>query len=75
MVSRGLNDRLIYCLFLQRPLMRHYYQNTQAVIFVVDSNDRERFSEAKDELHRMTAEDELRVRYHFVMCNICIYMQ
>merc|ERR1712124_160271 len=25
-----------------RPLWRHYYQNTQAVIFVVDSSDRER---------------------------------
>merc|ERR1711892_782152 len=25
-----------------RPLWRHYFQNTQAVIFVVDSNDRER---------------------------------
>ena len=25
-----------------RPLMRHYFQNTQALIFVVDSHDRER---------------------------------
>lgn len=25
-----------------RPLWRHYYQNTQGIIFVVDSNDRER---------------------------------
>lgn len=25
-----------------RPLWRHYYQNTQGLIFVVDSNDRER---------------------------------
>ena len=24
-----------------RPLWRHYYQNTQGLIFVVDSNDRE----------------------------------
>lgn len=36
-----------------RPLWRHYYQNTQGLIFVVDSNDRERISEAKDELDRM----------------------
>ena len=28
-----------------RPLWRHYYQNTQGVIFVVDSNDRERVSD------------------------------
>ncbi len=25
-----------------RPLWRHYYQNTQGLIFVVDSNDRDR---------------------------------
>ncbi|XP_069778230.1 ADP-ribosylation factor 1 isoform X1 [Narcine bancroftii] len=43
-----------------RPLWRHYFQNTQGLIFVVDSNDRERVNEAKDELMRMLAEDELR---------------
>merc|ERR1711907_45124 len=36
-----------------RPLWRHYYQNTQGIIFVVDSNDRERVGEAKDELNRV----------------------
>ena len=59
-----------------RPLWRHYFQNTQGLIFVVDSNDRfltkvnwgfdkvcpprERVGEARDELMRMLAEDELR---------------
>ncbi|TKS92179.1 ADP-ribosylation factor 2 [Collichthys lucidus] len=43
-----------------RPLWRHYFQNTQGLIFVVDSNDRERVGEAKEELMRMLAEDELR---------------
>ena len=38
---------------------RHYYQNTSAIIFVVDSNDRERLDEVKDELNRMLSEDEL----------------
>ena len=28
-----------------RPLWKHYYQDTQAIIFVVDSNDRERTGE------------------------------
>ena len=32
-----------------RPLWRHYYQNTQGIIFVVDSNDRERISSDSDE--------------------------
>ena len=33
-----------------RPLWRHYYQNTQGVIFVVDSNDRDRVDAARDEV-------------------------
>ena len=43
-----------------RPLWRHYYANTNAVIFVVDSNDRERISEARDELQKMLCDDQLR---------------
>uniref|UniRef100_UPI0037E893B8 ADP-ribosylation factor 2a n=1 Tax=Semicossyphus pulcher TaxID=241346 RepID=UPI0037E893B8 len=43
-----------------RPLWRHYFQNTQGLIFVVDSNDKERVGEARDELLRMLSEDELR---------------
>ncbi|KAF7255374.1 hypothetical protein P879_06651 [Paragonimus westermani] len=43
-----------------RRLWRHYFQNTQGLIFVVDSNDRERVGEAADELTRMLSEDELR---------------
>uniref|UniRef100_A0A7N2MUQ9 Uncharacterized protein n=1 Tax=Quercus lobata TaxID=97700 RepID=A0A7N2MUQ9_QUELO len=35
-----------------RPSWRHYFQNTQGLIFVVDSNDRDRVVEARDELHR-----------------------
>lgn len=36
-----------------RPLWRHYFQNTQGLIFVVDSNDRERIGEAEKELQNM----------------------
>ncbi|KAH0874962.1 hypothetical protein HID58_072324 [Brassica napus] len=43
-----------------RPLWRHYFQNTKGLIFVVDSNDRDRVVEARDELHRILNEDELR---------------
>eukprot|EP00966_Prymnesium_polylepis_P104377 2417467-Prymnesium_polylepis.1 len=43
-----------------RPLWKHYYPNTQGVIFIVDSADRDRVGEARDELHRMMNEDELR---------------
>ncbi|XP_007905553.1 ADP-ribosylation factor 2 [Callorhinchus milii] len=52
-----------------RPLWRHYFQNTQGLIFVVDSNDRERVNEAKEELNRMLAEDELRDASLLVFAN------
>ncbi|KAF9208478.1 hypothetical protein BGZ49_008663 [Haplosporangium sp. Z 27] len=52
-----------------RPLWRHYFQNTQGIIFVVDSNDRDRISEARDELLRMLNEDELREALLLVFAN------
>ncbi|XP_033103166.1 ADP-ribosylation factor 2-like [Anneissia japonica] len=52
-----------------RPLWRHYFQNTQGLIFVVDSNDRERAQEAKDELNRMLNEDELKDAVLLVFAN------
>ncbi|PPS13991.1 hypothetical protein GOBAR_AA06578 [Gossypium barbadense] len=50
-------------------LWRHYFQNTQGLIFVVDSNDRDRVVEARDELHRMLNEDELRDAVLLVFAN------
>lgn len=52
-----------------RPLWRHYYTNTQGIIFVVDSNDRERLTEAKEELERMLLEDDLRDAILLIFCN------
>lgn len=52
-----------------RPLWRHYYQNTQGLIFVVDSNDADRINNARDELHRMLAEDELKDSVVLVFAN------
>ncbi|KAG5666769.1 hypothetical protein PVAND_014779 [Polypedilum vanderplanki] len=52
-----------------RPLWRHYFQNTQGLIFVVDSNDRERVVEAERELHNMLNEDELRDAVILVFAN------
>jgi len=52
-----------------RPLWRHYFQNTQGIIFVVDSNDRERFPEAREELHKMLSEEELRDAVLLVFAN------
>ncbi|KAJ9472404.1 ADP-ribosylation factor 1 [Diplonema papillatum] len=52
-----------------RPLWRHYFQNTNGVIFVVDSNDKDRVAQARDELQKMLAEDELRDACLLVFAN------
>jgi len=52
-----------------RPLWRHYFQNCQALVMVVDSNDRDRIGEARDELHRMLNESELRDATLLVFAN------
>ncbi|KAK7896718.1 hypothetical protein WMY93_022043 [Mugilogobius chulae] len=52
-----------------RPLWRHYFQNTQGLIFVVDSNDRERIREAEEELTKMIQEDELKDAVILVFAN------
>lgn len=44
------------------------------LIFVVDSNDRERIGEAKDELCRMLSEDELRDAALLVFANKQVHM-
>lgn len=41
----------------------------QGLIFVVDSNDRERIGEAREELMRMLAEDELRDAVLLIFAN------
>merc|ERR1712193_601838 len=43
-----------------RPLWRYYYQGTQGLIFVVDSNDRDRVEDAREELKKMLEEDAMR---------------
>ena len=48
----GGQDRL-------RPLWRHYYDNTNGVIFVLDSCDEARLKLAKEEIHKMMAEPAL----------------
>lgn len=52
-----------------RSLWRHYYQGTQGVIFVVDSNDRERVTDAGDELHKVLNEEEMRDAVLLIFAN------
>jgi ADP-ribosylation factor protein 1 len=52
-----------------RPLWRHYYEGTQALIYVVDSNDRDRIGEAADELHKSLDYEELQNTVLLVFAN------
>ncbi|TQS34782.1 hypothetical protein Golomagni_04823 [Golovinomyces magnicellulatus] len=43
-----------------RPLWRHYFSGTQGLIFVIDSSDRARIEEARQELHRIINDREMK---------------
>lgn len=43
-----------------RGLWRHYYQHTDGLIFVVDSSDKGRLEEAKEEFHRVLSDELLK---------------
>ena len=58
----GLQDKI-------RPLWRHYYQGTNGLIYVVDSNDRDRIEDAREELTKMLNEDEMRDAVLLVFAN------
>ncbi|XP_044153931.1 ADP-ribosylation factor 1-like [Bufo gargarizans] len=52
-----------------RALWKHYFQNTDGLIFVVDSADPERFLEANSELTAILESDEMRGVPFVVMAN------
>ena len=43
-----------------RSLWQHYYDNTQGLIYVVDSADAERLEEARESLHMILQEEAMR---------------
>ncbi|KND03061.1 ADP-ribosylation factor-like protein 1 [Spizellomyces punctatus DAOM BR117] len=52
-----------------RPYWRCYYANTDAIIYVVDSQDRDRVGTSKEELVAMLEEEELRDAALLVLAN------
>ena len=52
-----------------RPLWKHYYKNTSAIVFVVDSKDRGRFAEVRQEMREMMEEKELALAHLLVLGN------
>ncbi|CAJ1397406.1 unnamed protein product [Effrenium voratum] len=52
-----------------RKLWRHYFRGTDGLIYVVDSSDRERIQDAKEELQKMLAEQEMENAALLVLAN------
>ena len=43
-----------------RKLWKHYYSNTEGLIFVIDSSDKDRIELARDELHAILADEDMK---------------
>jgi small GTP-binding protein len=52
-----------------RPLWKRYFMETKVLVFVLDSNDRDRIDEAHFELHRLDEEEELKDAILLVFAN------
>lgn len=52
-----------------RPLWKHYYAGTQGLIFVVDSTDRERIELARQELHHIVSDPEMKDAVLLIFAN------
>merc|ERR1719258_84848 len=52
-----------------RKLWRYYYQHTQGLIFVIDSNDCDRIEDAREELANMLNDEEMRKAVLLVLAN------
>merc|ERR1712170_23567 len=52
-----------------RKLWRYYYQGTDGAIFIVDSSDRDRMEDAREELFKMLNDDEMQHAAVLVFAN------
>merc|ERR1712216_83665 len=52
-----------------RQLWRYYYQGTDGAVFIVDSSDRDRIQDAREELFKMLGDDEMRNAALLVFAN------
>lgn len=50
-------------------LWKHYFDNIDAIIYVVDSTDKERLAKAKNELHRISQDSGLANVPYMIMLN------
>ena len=52
-----------------RPLWKHYYEDAEALIFVIDSSDKKRIEEAKNEMNGILSEGDLSSTILLVFAN------
>eukprot|EP00639_Heterosigma_akashiwo_P023797 CAMPEP_0206407530 /NCGR_PEP_ID=MMETSP0294-20121207/30560_1 /ASSEMBLY_ACC=CAM_ASM_000327 /TAXON_ID=39354 /ORGANISM="Heterosigma akashiwo, Strain CCMP2393" /LENGTH=176 /DNA_ID=CAMNT_0053866719 /DNA_START=73 /DNA_END=599 /DNA_ORIENTATION=- len=52
-----------------RPLWRHYFHGTDAIVYFVDSSDRDRRQEQREEYNLILQQEELRDSIKFVLAN------
>merc|ERR1712210_177507 len=52
-----------------RKLWRHYYAGTHGAIFVIDSSDRDRIDDAREELNKMLNEQEMKDAVLLIVAN------
>lgn len=52
-----------------RPLWHHYFQGAEGIIFVIDSNDRDRIKNAAEELHYLMADEQLKDAVILIFAN------
>lgn len=61
---------LLLCFLQNRPLWKYYFHDTQGLVFVVDSNDRDRIRLARDELNTLL--NAVHYIYHAMFSLFCI---
>ena len=52
-----------------RPLWKHYFKDSNGLIYVIDSSDKERINEAKEELNLILKDEQLNKASVLVMAN------
>ncbi len=55
--------------YTRRALWHYYFENNDGLVFVLDSSDAERLTEAREELQSMLADDRLRDSAVLVLAN------
>jgi hypothetical protein len=56
-----------------RPYWRNYFEQTDALVWVVDSGDRQRLGDCKEELHSLLLEDvRTFILFEDILCNLTV---